>query len=155
VLDGLDLDVMPGSRWSSSEVGQGKSVLLKHIIGLLFPDAGTVEVDGKQPARLGNRQITEFRRKFGMSFQEGALFDSMTVRQNVAFPLQRLTRLTRLRSWSGWTPAWRWCTWRGTRAEKMPAQLSGGCAAASASPAPSPTSRRSSSSTSPPPASTR
>ena len=127
VLDGLDLDVMPGeSVVIIGGSGTGKSVLLKHIIGLLFPDAGTVEVDGQQPARLGNRQITEFRRKFGMSFQEGALFDSMTVRQNVAFPLQRLTRLTRAQIQERVEACLEMVHLEGDAADKMPAQLSGG-----------------------------
>jgi phospholipid/cholesterol/gamma-HCH transport system ATP-binding protein len=93
VLDGVNLDVAPAeSLVIIGGSGTGKSVLLKHVIGLLKPDSGTVEVDGTAVESLGNRQITEFRRKFGMAFQEGALFDSMTVWQNVAFPLQRLTK---------------------------------------------------------------
>src|SRR5262245_19391969 len=93
VLAGLDLDVAAGeSMVIIGASGTGKSVLLKHVIGLLKPDAGTVEVDGVAVEKLGNREITEFRRKFGMSFQEGALFDSMTVGENVGFPLKRLTR---------------------------------------------------------------
>jgi phospholipid/cholesterol/gamma-HCH transport system ATP-binding protein len=93
VLDGVNIDVAPAeSLVIIGGSGTGKSVLLKHIIGLLKPDSGTVEVGGTAVETLGNRQITKFRRKFGMAFQEGALFDSMTVWQNVAFPLQRLTK---------------------------------------------------------------
>jgi phospholipid/cholesterol/gamma-HCH transport system ATP-binding protein len=92
VLDGIDLDIAAGeSMVIIGASGTGKSVLLKHVIGLLRPDAGAVEVDGVAVAGLDNRALTEFRRKFGMSFQEGALFDSMSVAQNVAFPLKRLT----------------------------------------------------------------
>ena len=92
VLDGLDLDIQEGeSMVIIGGSGTGKSVLLKHIIGLLKPDAGTVVVDGVAIETLGNREITEFRRRFGMAFQEGALFDSMTVGENVGFPLKRLT----------------------------------------------------------------
>src|SRR3954462_4333593 len=95
VLDGVSIDVAPAeSLVVIGGWGTGKSVLLKHIVGLLRPDSGTVEVDGVAVATLGNREITEFRRKFGMAFQEGALFDSMTVWQNVAFPLQRLKKLS-------------------------------------------------------------
>ncbi|HYU35413.1 MAG TPA: ABC transporter ATP-binding protein [Thermoanaerobaculia bacterium] len=95
VLDGVDLEVAPGeSLVIIGGSGTGKSVLLKHVVGLLKPDTGTVEVDGMAVEKLGNREITEFRRKFGMAFQEGALFDSMTVWRNVAFPLQRLTRMS-------------------------------------------------------------
>jgi phospholipid/cholesterol/gamma-HCH transport system ATP-binding protein len=93
VLDGIDLEVSDGeSLVVIGGSGTGKSVLLKHIIGLLRPDSGSIEVDGTDLSRLGNRELTEFRRKFGMSFQEGALFDSMTVGQNVGFPVKRLTR---------------------------------------------------------------
>jgi len=93
VLDGLDLDVAAGeSLVVIGASGSGKSVTLKHIIGLLRPDAGTVEVDGVAIERLDNRAITDFRRRFGMAFQEGALFDSMNVFDNVAFPLRRLSR---------------------------------------------------------------
>jgi phospholipid/cholesterol/gamma-HCH transport system ATP-binding protein len=93
VLDGLDLDIHEGeSMVIIGGSGTGKSVLLKHIIGLLRPDAGTVIVDGVAIETLGNREITEFRRRFGMAFQEGALFDSMTVGENVGFPLKRLTK---------------------------------------------------------------
>lgn len=96
VLDGAELDVAPGeSLVIIGGSGTGKSVLLKHIVGLLKPDSGTVVVDGVAVETLDNRKITEFRRKFGMAFQEGALFDSMTIWQNVAFPLQRLTGMSR------------------------------------------------------------
>ncbi|HVF58790.1 MAG TPA: ABC transporter ATP-binding protein [Thermoanaerobaculia bacterium] len=96
VLDGVDLDVLAGeSTVIIGASGSGKSVLLKHIIGLLRPDAGKVEVDGIDLHALDYREITEFRRRFGMAFQEGALFDSMTVGDNVAFPLKRQARLPR------------------------------------------------------------
>jgi phospholipid/cholesterol/gamma-HCH transport system ATP-binding protein len=93
VLDGVDLEVPPGeSVVIIGGSGTGKSVLLKHIVGLLMPDSGRVEVDGVSLSNLGNQQLTEFRRRFGMAFQEGALFDSMTVWQNIAFPLQRAAK---------------------------------------------------------------
>jgi phospholipid/cholesterol/gamma-HCH transport system ATP-binding protein len=93
VLDGVDLDVAAGeSLVVVGASGTGKSVTLKHMIGLLRPDSGTVLVDGVAIDELGNREITEFRRRFGMAFQEGALFDSMSVFDNVAFPLRRLSR---------------------------------------------------------------
>jgi len=92
VLDGLDLDVAAGdSMVIIGASGTGKSVTLKHIIGLLKPDSGSVVVDGVAIEQLDNRGITEFRRRFGMAFQEGALFDSMNVFDNVAFPLRRLS----------------------------------------------------------------
>jgi len=93
VLDRLDFEIAEGdSVVVLGGSGTGKSVLLKHMIGLLRPDAGRVEVDGVDLATLGEREITSFRRRFGMAFQEGALFDSMTVWENVAFPLKRAGR---------------------------------------------------------------
>ena len=90
VLDELDFEVAKGdSLVVLGGSGTGKSVLLKHIIGLMRPDAGTVEIDGVDIASLAPPELTEFRRRFGMAFQEGALFDSMTVFENVAFPLRR------------------------------------------------------------------
>jgi phospholipid/cholesterol/gamma-HCH transport system ATP-binding protein len=96
VLDGVDLEIAPGeSLVVIGASGTGKSVLLKHMIGLLRPDAGSVVVDGQALEELDNRALTEFRRRFGMAFQEGALFDSMSVWENVAFPLRRLSRKTK------------------------------------------------------------
>jgi phospholipid/cholesterol/gamma-HCH transport system ATP-binding protein len=126
VLDDLDLDVAAGeSMVIIGGSGTGKSVLLKHVIGLLKPDAGTVEVDGVAVERLGNRAITEFRRKFGMSFQEGALFDSMTVGQNVGFPLKRLTRKPPAEIRGRVEECLEMVRLAGVT-EKFPAQLSGG-----------------------------
>lgn len=93
VLEGVNLEVGQGeSVVVIGASGTGKSVMIKHVIGLIRPDSGTVEVDGVAVDKLDNRSITEFRRRFGMAFQEGALFDSMTVWDNIAFPLRRLTR---------------------------------------------------------------
>jgi phospholipid/cholesterol/gamma-HCH transport system ATP-binding protein len=68
--------------------GSGKTVLMKHVIGLLKPDRGTVRVNGVEISRLDGRALTEARQMFGMVFQGAALFDSMTVFDNVAFPLR-------------------------------------------------------------------
>ncbi len=68
--------------------GCGKTVLLRHIIGLLKPDRGKVVVDGTDLSRLGRLELNEFRKRFGMLFQSAALFDSLTVFENVAFPLR-------------------------------------------------------------------
>jgi phospholipid/cholesterol/gamma-HCH transport system ATP-binding protein len=126
VLDGVDVDVAPGEALVViGGSGTGKSVLLKHIIGLLRQDSGTVVVDGTAVESLNNRQITEFRRKFGMSFQEGALFDSMTVWQNVAFPLQRLTRMSRRQVDERVKECLDMVRLEGV-GDKMPSQLSGG-----------------------------
>lgn len=90
VLRGLNLDVRAGeSVVILGGSGSGKSVLLKHLIGLLSPDSGSVVVDGVDLQSMGRDELTEFRRRYGMSFQEGALFDSMTVGENVGFPLTR------------------------------------------------------------------
>jgi phospholipid/cholesterol/gamma-HCH transport system ATP-binding protein len=126
VLDGLDLDVYEGeSLVVIGASGSGKSVLLKHVIGLMHPDAGTVEVDGVDIHRLSNREITDFRRRFGMAFQEGALFDSMTVRQNVAFPLVRQTKRGRREIDERVDECLAMVRLTGAE-EKLPAELSGG-----------------------------
>lgn len=74
--------------------GTGKSVTLKHIIGLLKPDSGRVIVDDVEINSLKPVELNRFRRRFGMAFQEGALFDSMSVFENIAFPLRRHTDMT-------------------------------------------------------------
>ena len=74
--------------------GTGKSVTLKHMIGLLRPDAGRILVDGHDICVMTGMELNRFRRMFGMSFQEGALFDSMSVFENIAFPLRRNTKMT-------------------------------------------------------------
>lgn len=93
VLRGLDLDVERGKvNVVIGGSGQGKSVLVKHIIGLLRPSAGKVWVDGIDVHALDSAEIARFRKKFGMVFQMAALFDSLTVEENVAFPLVEHTR---------------------------------------------------------------
>jgi len=93
VLKGIDLDVEPGTTFVVlGASGSGKTVLLKHVIGLLRPDRGSVRVDGLEISRLGGRELNEARRVFGMVFQGSALFDSMTVFENVAFPLREKRR---------------------------------------------------------------
>jgi len=89
VLDGLDLDVRQGETLVVlGPSGTGKSVLLKHIIGLMQPDEGSIRIDGEEIVGLGEKALNEVRRRFGMLFQGAALFDSMTVFDNVAFPLR-------------------------------------------------------------------
>jgi phospholipid/cholesterol/gamma-HCH transport system ATP-binding protein len=73
--------------------GSGKSVTLKHIIGLLKPDRGQVLIDGQDLTAMPEVELNAFRRRFGMAFQEGALFDSMSVFENIAFPLRRHTKM--------------------------------------------------------------
>jgi phospholipid/cholesterol/gamma-HCH transport system ATP-binding protein len=96
VLDGVDLEVMPGeSVVVVGGSGAGKTVLIKHLIGLYLPDEGHVVVDGVDLTAASPEIALELRKRFGMSFQEGALFDSMTVFDNVAFPLRRHARRSR------------------------------------------------------------
>lgn len=73
--------------------GEGKSVLIKHIIGLLRPDSGEILLDGQDITKMTERELNEVRRRFGMLFQGAALFDSMTVGENVAFPLREHTEM--------------------------------------------------------------
>lgn len=94
VLDHLNLKIEPQQiTVIIGQSGGGKSVLLKHIIGLLRPDAGQILIDGIDISPLSEKALNEVRKKFGMLFQEAALFDSMTVGENVAFPLKEHTRL--------------------------------------------------------------
>lgn len=72
--------------------GTGKSVLLKQLMGLLKPDRGEIIVEGVDITKIDKRQLVDIRKKFGMLFQNGALFDSMTVYENVAFPLREHTK---------------------------------------------------------------
>ena len=96
VIDGLDLDIPNGSITAIiGPSGEGKSVLLKHLIGLLQPDSGTVEVDGESIVDLRRSELNRIREKFGMLFQNVALFDSMSVFENVAFPLEEKTSLSK------------------------------------------------------------
>jgi phospholipid/cholesterol/gamma-HCH transport system ATP-binding protein len=89
VLRGVDLSIPKGKiTVIIGPSGCGKSVLLRHIIGLVKPDRGKVLVDGVNPASLSRSELNEFRRKFGMLFQSAALFDSLSVFDNVAFPLR-------------------------------------------------------------------
>jgi phospholipid/cholesterol/gamma-HCH transport system ATP-binding protein len=94
VLDGVDLEIPTGGTMViMGRSGTGKSVLLKHIIGLMQPDAGTIEVEGEVVTGLGETALNEVRKRFGMLFQGGALFDSMTVGENIALPMREHTRL--------------------------------------------------------------
>lgn len=126
VLKGVDLGVRNGeSLVIVGGSGAGKSVLLKHLIGLIQPDRGHVIVDGEDLACADAAVCLAMRRKFGMSFQEGALFDSLSVFENVAFSLRRHTKMrqdevaVRVRECLGLVHL------EGIEG-KMPSQLSGG-----------------------------
>jgi phospholipid/cholesterol/gamma-HCH transport system ATP-binding protein len=89
ILRGIDLDVVRGQTLAViGRSGGGKSVLLKHLIGLMNPTAGEILVDGQSIIGLSERQLASIRQKIGILFQGAALFDSMTVAENVAFPLR-------------------------------------------------------------------
>jgi phospholipid/cholesterol/gamma-HCH transport system ATP-binding protein len=93
VLQGIDLDIYQGENIVVlGRSGTGKSVLIKIIAGLLKPDRGTVNVLGKDVARLRYRELEQLRLKIGFSFQNSALYDSMTVQENLEFPLLRNSR---------------------------------------------------------------
>ena len=94
VLRGLDLDVATGEIMVViGRSGGGKSVLLRHLIGLLRPDSGAIRVDGEDITRLRGSALESLRARYGVVFQGGALFDSMSVFDNVAFPLRERSRL--------------------------------------------------------------
>jgi phospholipid/cholesterol/gamma-HCH transport system ATP-binding protein len=93
VLNGVTLNIEEGqSLVVIGASGTGKSVLLKHIVGLLRPDSGEVWFDGKRIDNLRERDLVAVRKQFGFLFQMGALFDSLTVDENIAFPLVEHTR---------------------------------------------------------------
>ena len=94
VLHEVDLEVATGSiTVIIGRSGGGKTVLLRHLIGLLRPDGGRVLVDGVEVSRLRRRALDEVRKRYGVVFQGGALFDSMTCADNVAFPLREKLHL--------------------------------------------------------------
>lgn len=126
VLTGTDLRIETGEAVVIiGRSGGGKSILLKHLIGLLRPDAGEVLVDGEPIAQMNERRLLAVRRRFGMLFQSAALFDSLTVKENVAFALRRAGRLTEAELGRKVAAALEVVDLPGTEA-KMPAELSGG-----------------------------
>ncbi len=89
ILRGVDLEVRTGETLVIiGRSGGGKSVLLKHLVGLMTPDAGEIWIHGQNIIGMNERQLGEIRKKVGILFQSGALFDSMTVEDNIAFPLR-------------------------------------------------------------------
>ena len=126
VLNGISLQVRPGETLSIlGQSGTGKSVLLKLIVGLQVPDSGSICIHGKEIAGLPLDQLNEIRKKIGFLFQNSALYDSLMVEENVAFPLrrhikmsdrERKKRVQELLSSVGMEQA----------SQKMPGQISGG-----------------------------
>jgi phospholipid/cholesterol/gamma-HCH transport system ATP-binding protein len=89
ILRGVDLEIKTGETLVIiGRSGGGKSVLLKHLVGLMTPDAGEIWIHGQNIIGMNERQLGEIRKKVGILFQSGALFDSMTVEDNIAFPLR-------------------------------------------------------------------
>ncbi|MFA7288959.1 MAG: ABC transporter ATP-binding protein [Melioribacteraceae bacterium] len=88
VLQGINLNINKGESLAIiGKSGSGKSVLLKHIVGLLDPDQGEVKIEGKVISSLSKKELYDVRKKFGFLFQGAALFDSMTVEENISLPL--------------------------------------------------------------------
>ncbi|HVN95462.1 MAG TPA: ABC transporter ATP-binding protein [Syntrophorhabdaceae bacterium] len=126
VLDGINLEIEKGKiTVVIGQSGGGKSVLLKHLIGLLKPDSGEIWIDGKDITKLSEKELNEVRKGFGMLFQEAALFDSMNVFENVAFPLKEHRRLSEREIEHTVEERLRQVGLIGFM-EKMPAELSGG-----------------------------
>jgi phospholipid/cholesterol/gamma-HCH transport system ATP-binding protein len=126
VLDGVSFRIENGESVAIiGRSGGGKSVLLKHLIGLLQPDSGEVLIDGENIVEMNERQLLRVRRKFGMLFQNAALFDSMTVAENVAFGLRRHEHLTEGEIAKKVAYALEVVDLPGTQ-NKQPAELSGG-----------------------------
>lgn len=95
VLDNLNIHIPKGQiTVILGKSGEGKSVTIKHIMGLLRPTSGYIEVDGEDISSFTPDQFAQYRKKFGMLFQHAALFDSMTVGENVTFPLREHTRMS-------------------------------------------------------------
>jgi phospholipid/cholesterol/gamma-HCH transport system ATP-binding protein len=126
VLSGLNLGIPEGMiTVVLGPSGTGKSVLINHLIGLMYPDAGDILVHGQSVTQMRRRELLELRRKFGVLFQDGALFGSMPIYDNVAFPLRQHTNLSeaeireivmaRLEE-----------VGLGKAADRMPSELSGG-----------------------------
>jgi phospholipid/cholesterol/gamma-HCH transport system ATP-binding protein len=94
VLDGVSFEIRRGTAFCIlGRSGTGKSVTLRHLIGLIKPDSGNIFVEGKEISNLSSRELSQVRMKMGFLFQYSALFDSISVGENVAFPLRRHTRL--------------------------------------------------------------
>ena len=126
VLKGVNLRIPKGETIAIiGRSGCGKSVLLKHLIGILKPDAGEILVDGVDITKLSEKNLNEYRKRFGMLFQGAALFDSLTIRDNVAFGLEEHLSLpreevdARVREYLGMVGL-------GGVGDKKPAELSGG-----------------------------
>jgi ABC-type transport system involved in resistance to organic solvents, ATPase component len=114
VLQGVDLSIPVGKLTTIiGRSGEGKSVLLKHMIGLLQPDRGEVWVGDVEISRLSGTRLNDVRKQFAMLFQGAALFDSLSVFENVAFPLREKLRMKGRRWGDGSRRSWSKLGWRG------------------------------------------
>ncbi len=126
VLKDISFDVTEGESVAIiGSSGTGKSVLIKHLVGLLNPDAGKVFIEGENIVGMGERQLLRVRQKFGMLFQEAALFDSMDVFENIAFPLRR-TGLTDVKEIKQRVEEVLGLVELSGTGEKLPSEISGG-----------------------------
>ncbi|MCX5871861.1 MAG: ABC transporter ATP-binding protein [Deltaproteobacteria bacterium] len=126
VLRDVSFEVKQGSITTLiGRSGVGKSLLLRHMIGLDQPDTGRIFIDGANIVGMGTAQLNAIRRRFGVLFQDGALFDSMSVRENVAFPLREHTRLGE-KAILDMVAKKLDVVGLGSHANKFPAELSGG-----------------------------
>lgn len=127
VLNGLDFEIPAGKiTVIIGRSGEGKSVLLKHFMGLIHPDAGEVLVDGLDVCKLRELDLFAVRRKFGMLFQNAALFDSMTVFENIAFPLKEHSPLSAAEINARVHELMGMVGMRDSALSKFPSELSGG-----------------------------
>ena len=126
ILDNISFTINKGEKIAIiGESGIGKSVLLKCIIGLLAPDDGNILIDNQDINLITFKKLQKVRSKFGMVFQFGALFDSMTVSENIGLALQKLTNCDRLEINDRISRSLREVNMEGTE-EKIPSELSGG-----------------------------
>ena len=126
ILDGVNFAIEKGeSVVIIGRSGGGKSVLLKHLIGLLQPDAGEIRIDGENIVPMDERELLRVRSKFGMLFQGAALFDSMTVAENVGFAFRRERQMTEKEITEKVTEVLEMVDLPGTESKK-PSELSGG-----------------------------
>ena len=126
ILDDISLSINEGENIAIiGQSGIGKSVLLKSIIGLLPPDKGEVLIDDQDINKISFRKLQKLRSKFGMVFQFGALFDSMSVGENIGLALQKLTNCDKLEIDSKIKESLKEVNMEGTQ-NKMPSELSGG-----------------------------
>ena len=126
IIEDISFSIKKGDKIAIiGQSGVGKSVLLKSIIGLLNPDKGEIFIDEQNINKISFRKLQNLRSKFGMVFQFGALFDSMTVGENIGLALQKLTNCDKLEISDKITVSLKEVNMEGTEG-KMPSELSGG-----------------------------